>query len=154
MEIRKAKPEDLSRILEIYAGARAFMTQTGNPRQWARRNWPPETLVVRDIQLGKCHVCQEKDRILAVFYYDFGPDLDPTYRRIIGEGWNWTGPYGVVHRIAAAQGHGAGRFCLQWAMEQAGHLRIDTHLQFPAAYRSLSRPSSAPNAKAFTLRSF
>ena len=35
-----------------------------------------------------------------------------------------------------------------------GHLRINTCLQFPAAFRSLPRPSSAPNAKAFALRSF
>ena len=34
-----------------------------------------------------------------------------------------------------------------------GHLRINVYLQLPVAYRSLSRPSSAPNAKAFTLRS-
>src|SRR5665647_1499605 len=32
-----------------------------------------------------------------------------------------------------------------------GHLRIKGHLHLPAAYRSLSRPSSAPSAKAFTL---
>jgi len=32
-----------------------------------------------------------------------------------------------VHRIAAEQGHGAGRFCLRWAMEQTENLRIDTH---------------------------
>ena len=31
------------------------------------------------------------------------------------------------------------------------NLRIDTYLQFPAAYRSLSRLSSAPDAKAFSL---
>ena len=35
-----------------------------------------------------------------------------------------------------------------------GNLRIEAYLQLPAAYRSLSRPSSAPDAKAFTLRSF
>ena len=35
-----------------------------------------------------------------------------------------------------------------------GYLRINTHLQLPAAFRSLSRPSSAPSAKAFPLRSF
>ena len=35
-----------------------------------------------------------------------------------------------------------------------GYLRIKTHLQLPAAFRSLSRPSSAPSAKAFPLRSF
>ena len=35
-----------------------------------------------------------------------------------------------------------------------GNLRIKAHLQLPEAYRSLSRPSSAPDAKAFPLRSF
>ena len=35
-----------------------------------------------------------------------------------------------------------------------GYLRINTCLQFPAAFRSLPRPSSAPNAKAFALRSY
>ena len=34
-----------------------------------------------------------------------------------------------------------------------GHLRIDAYLRLPAAFRSLSRPSSAPGAKAFPLRS-
>ena len=32
-----------------------------------------------------------------------------------------------------------------------GNPRIEAYLQLPAAYRSLSRPSSAPDAKAFTL---
>ena len=34
-----------------------------------------------------------------------------------------------------------------------GNLRINAYLQLPAAYRSLSRPSSALSAKAFPLRS-
>ena len=33
-----------------------------------------------------------------------------------------------------------------------GNLRINGYLLLPAAYRSLSRPSSAPSAKAFALR--
>ena len=32
-----------------------------------------------------------------------------------------------------------------------GHLRINGYLLLPAAFRSLSRPSSAPNAKAFSI---
>ena len=32
-----------------------------------------------------------------------------------------------------------------------GNPRINAHLQLPAAYRSLSRPSSAPSAKAFPI---
>ena len=35
-----------------------------------------------------------------------------------------------------------------------GNLRIEAYLQLPEAYRSLSRPSSAPDAKAFPLRSY
>ena len=35
-----------------------------------------------------------------------------------------------------------------------GNLRIKAYLQLPAAYRSLSRPSSAPDAKAFPLCSY
>ena len=35
-----------------------------------------------------------------------------------------------------------------------GYLRINVCLQLPAAFRSLPRPSSAPDAKAFSLRSY
>ena len=41
---------------------------------------------------------------------------------------------------------------LQW-VSPFGNLRINAYLQLPEAYRSLSRPSSAPDAKAFPLRS-
>ena len=43
---------------------------------------------------------------------------------------------------------------LLWGVPPFGNLRIEAHLQLPEAYRSLSRPSSAPDAKAFPLRSF
>ena len=42
---------------------------------------------------------------------------------------------------------------LQW-VSPFGNPRIDGYLLLPEAYRSLSRPSSAPDAKAFSLRSF
>ena len=41
---------------------------------------------------------------------------------------------------------------LQW-VSPFGNPRIDGYLLLPVAYRSLSRPSSAPDAKAFPLRS-
>ena len=44
--------------------------------------------------------------------------------------------------------------CYHSRVSPFGNLRIDTYLRFPVAHRSLSRPSSAPNAKAFTLCSF
>ena len=42
---------------------------------------------------------------------------------------------------------------LQW-VSPFGNLRIEGYLHLPEAYRSLSRPSSAPDAKAFPLRSY
>ena len=42
---------------------------------------------------------------------------------------------------------------LQW-VSPFGNLRIEAYVQLPEAYRSLSRPSSAPDAKAFPLRSY
>lgn len=127
MEIRKTAVYDLETVMDIYAGAREFMVATGNPRQWAARSWPPRELILRDIERGKSYVCAKDEEILAVFFYDYGDDIDPTYRRIDDGAWLADGPYGVVHRIAARAGTGAGKFCIRWAFEQCGHLRIDTH---------------------------
>ena len=126
MEIRKATETDLNEIMEIYAEARGFMVQTGNPHQWAERCWPPEWLIRQDIEAGKSYVCQDEGSLAAVFFYDYGEGVDPCYAVIDGA-WCQDGPYGVVHRIAARAGRGAGKVCIQWAYDQCGHLRIDTH---------------------------
>ena len=42
---------------------------------------------------------------------------------------------------------------LPYRVSPFGNLRIAAYLRLPEAYRSLSRPSSAPDAKAFPLRS-
>lgn len=128
MEIRRAGKEDLDRIMEIYAYARKFMAEHGNPRQWGATNWPPEEVVRADIKSGDSYVCTFGDRVVGVFYFIHGEDIDPTYRNIEEGKWIDNGPYGVVHRIAGdGSVKGIGRFCLQWAFEQCGHLRIDTH---------------------------
>ncbi len=41
-----------------------------------------------------------------------------------------------------------------WWVPPFGNLRIEAYLQLPEAYRGSSRPSSAPSAKAFTVRPF
>ncbi len=114
--------------MAIYAHARAFMAAHGNPRQWGATGWPPEDLIRRDIAEGKSYVCVEDSRVLAVFFFDRGADIEPTYRTIDQGQWEDPTPYGVVHRIAAAEGtRGAGAFCIRWAFDQCGHLRMDTH---------------------------
>lgn len=124
MEIRIAAREDLGEILEIYAYARKFMAENGNATQWGS-TYPPTERVMQDIAEGKCHICVENDRILGVFYY---AEEDSTYAEIREGKWLDDEPYAVVHRIASAEGtRGVATFCLNWAFERAGNIRIDTH---------------------------
>lgn len=128
MFIRKSSMTDLPVIMKIYARARAFMAESGNPRQWGPNCWPPEELIRNDIAEGDSYVCEHDGEVCAVFYYVFGKDIEPTYARIDGGKWLSDEPYGVVHRIASSgKVKGAGRFCLNWVFEQCRHLRIDTH---------------------------
>lgn len=125
--IRKAALKDLDTIMSIYARARKFMKAHGNPHQWAERNWPPEELVRRDIAAGKSHVCEHAGKVVGVFYYEYGKE-DPTYVNIEEGAWESNVPYGVVHRIASdGSVPGIGSACINWAYEQCGHIRIDTH---------------------------
>ena len=127
MLIRKTRAEELERVMEVYAHARAFMAEQGNPHQWGDISWPPRDLIEQDIAAGKSYVCEHDGQIAAVFYYDFGDRVDPCYDVIEGA-WSCDGPYGVVHRIASAHiVRGAGRACIEWALEKSGYLRIDTH---------------------------
>ena len=128
MNIRKTTEKDLNRVMEIYAFAREYMAANGNPNQWGSTNWPPEDLIREDIRLGHSYVCEDEDRIVGVFYYNQGKDIEPTYRVIEDGNWANDDAYGVIHRIASdGTVKGVGRFCFDWAFEQCGHIRADTH---------------------------
>ncbi len=129
MIIRKSTAGDLDRIMQIYAHARAFMAEHGNPRQWGPNHWPPEELIRRDIREGHSYVCTGEDgRVIGTFFFIAGKDIEPTYRVITGGAWLDDSPYGVVHRLASDHSEkGIGAFCLNWAYTQCGHLRNDTH---------------------------
>lgn len=128
MLIRKTVESDFDRVMEIYAHAREFMAETGNPNQWGPTNWPPEALVHQDIATGRGYVCEHEGRVVGAFFFDCGEDIEPTYRAIEDGSWADDGPYGVVHRIASdGSVRGVGAFCIGWAFDQCGHLRIDTH---------------------------
>ena len=132
MKIRKTQAGDLEAVLGIYAQARDFMRETGNPGQWGDV-WPPKDLIQADIQQQKSYVCvqeaeetaEQAEEILAVFFLEVAED--PTYAEIYEGSWlEEHRPYGVVHRIASV-GKGAGGFCLEWALAECGNIRIDTH---------------------------
>ena len=124
MIIRKTTERDFPAICQIYADARDFMRESGNPDQW-RDEDPALEVIDRDIKAGLSYVCVQNDEIVGVFYFNIEPE--PTYRKIDGQ-WLNNEPYGVVHRIATSRSfRGAGTFCLEWCFDQCLNLRIDTH---------------------------
>ena len=128
MNIRHATDNDFTRIMEIYACAREYMASHGNPNQWGPTNWPPEDLIHDDICRKHCYVCEDDGHVIGVFFYDYGKDIESTYNTIEKGSWKNDKPYGVVHRIASdCSRKGVGSFCINWAYEQCGYIRIDTH---------------------------
>ena len=125
MEIRKANLRDIPCIMKLYEQGRKFMREQGNKSQW-EENYPSRTLIESDIAMGNSYLCLDQDSPCVVFYYREGED--PSYAYIEDGSWLDHTPYGVVHRIASSQSvRGAASYCLEWAFEQCGNLRIDTH---------------------------
>ncbi len=125
MTIRHAELADLSRLLAIYADARAYMKESGNPNQW-KDHYPPRELTEEDILARRLYVCVEGEEILGVFVFLKGPD--PTYAVIEDGEWQNELSYHVMHRVAVAKhGCGVARFCFDWCYAQGENLRIDTH---------------------------
>ena len=123
-QIRKAQWEDLSRIEEIYAYARKFMAETGNPNQWGNTT-PQTSLLEDDIQKGLLFVLVHEQRIHGVFYFYIGPD--PTYGFIEDGHWRADTPYGTIHRIAGDGSGGVLAAAVNFGKQQINHIRIDTH---------------------------
>lgn len=122
--IRRALPSDWDDMLEIYAAARRFMKQAGNPTQWGD-NFPPEELLREDIRLGRSYVYVIEGRTQAVFAMI--PGEDPTYQVIEGA-WLNDRPYCAVHRVASrGEVKGIAARVLEWCLDQCGNVRIDTH---------------------------
>lgn len=125
MKIRKTDIDDLDKVMEIYDNARIYMRENGNPDQWGN-SYPDAQLIIDDIEEGKSYVAVDEDQIVGIFYFSIGSD--PTYLSIYEGNWIDDSEYGVVHRIASASHKkGVATFCLNWAFEKCGNIRIDTH---------------------------
>ncbi len=123
-QIRKARREDLSRIEEIYAYARKFMAETGNPNQWGKTT-PPTAQLEVDISRGDLYVLIHEDIIHGVFYFYIGED--PTYGIIEDGRWRSDTPYGTIHRIAGDGSGGVLASAVSFCKTKINHIRIDTH---------------------------
>lgn len=124
MTIRKATPEDLPEILDIYRRARRFMAQNGNPTQW-KDGYPQPDLLEADIQKQQLYVILRDDHICGVFMFAHGED--PTYAHIEDGAWLSDEPYGTIHRIAGNGTGGIFRAAVDYCRGICSHLRLDTH---------------------------
>lgn len=122
--VRKAKQNDLPRILEIYASARHFMAQTGNPNQWGTTH-PPKEQLEQDIRRGDLLVVEDDRGIHGVFFFSLGED--PTYGTIEDGQWHAQRPYGTIHRIASDGSGGILGTAVAYGKVRSDYLRIDTH---------------------------
>lgn len=125
--IRHAEERDLPAILAIYAYAREFMAENGNPTQWAG-GFPPESLLRDDIAKRSLYVVtkEETERVCGVFFFAVGPD--ETYAQIEQGAWLSDGVYGTIHRVAGdGTVHGLLRQAVAYCEQYTPHLRIDTH---------------------------
>lgn len=123
-EVRPVGLQMLPRILEIYAYAREFMAQTGNPNQWGKTN-PPQSVLEADIEAGKLYGVWEGEQLHGVFFFSLGED--PTYRKIFDGAWESDAPYGTIHRVASDGSGGVFSACLAFCRSICPHIRIDTH---------------------------
>ena len=65
--------KDLDTALELYAMARQFMKDHGNPTQWGD-NHPPKEQVIDDIQTGQSYLCTE-DRPWEFSFFPWNQSL-------------------------------------------------------------------------------
>ena len=82
--IRLAVPEDFTSIMSIYAYARSFMQETGNPNQWGN-HFPPEELIHNRIRDKQLFVLEENGTLHGAFAFIIGED--PTYLQIDDGSW-------------------------------------------------------------------
>ena len=134
--VRDALPEDLVRIEEIYAYARAFMANHGNPNQWGKTN-PPHEWLVDDIEKKLLHVIEDESGIHGVFYFYIGED--PTYGEIEDGAWHSNATYGTIHRIAADGSGGILRTAVEFCKCFSNHIRIDTHEDNKIMQRAIAK---------------
>ena len=123
--IRQATSSDLSHILVIYAHARRFMAEHGNPTQWGNAR-PTEADISARIARNELFVLEDSDGIHGVFAFILGED--PTYHVIENGQWLSDAPYGTIHAVASDGSiHGFLTQIVMYCLQTIRHLRIDTH---------------------------
>lgn len=125
MIFRKSTENDTEACLEIYASAREFMRQSGNPTQWSGE-YPGREDIEKDLKLGRAFVVEDMGEVVGVCHFHVG--ADPTYEVIEGGAWLNDDDFGVIHRIAVRDRmRGVARFIYDECFKVIPNIKIDTH---------------------------
>lgn len=123
--IRKAKVNEIPKLLDIYASSKKFMHTHGNPNQW-NGAYPDKDVLLSDIEKGNLYVMTDEENGIYGCFALIGGE-DATYGYIEGK-WKDDSPYGTIHRIAkTGKKTGVMRECFEFARKMYNHLRVDTH---------------------------
>ena len=133
MKIRLATEKDLAVIMDIVGQAQEYFRSQGID-QW-QNHYPTEEVFLADMKLGESFVVEEDGRVVGTFMASFRED--PTYRVIVGGGWQYEGVYAVIHRVAMdnrVKGMGFGSRIVEFMTDRCLNreepvyvLRGDTH---------------------------
>ena len=145
---------DLPQLFELYAHARKYMAETGNPHQWPK-HYPSREILLQDMKnggyvilaetqdngkddvqdetLNECNIQNQKDSsnrekptIIGAFILEEDAH-EPAYDTIDGQ-WLNHEPYAVIHRCATLHNQkGIGQFFMDWCFEKCSNIRVDTH---------------------------
>lgn len=126
LSVRQAVAADVPALLDVFAQARRFMAENGNPTQWAD-GYPDAVLVESDVAAGHCFVV-EYDGLGVVGTFCLVEGEDPTYAVIEDGHWLDDDAYATIHRLASrGVCGGVARTAVEWSMTRCANLRIDTH---------------------------
>lgn len=126
MYVRRSNMEDIPAMMDLYAQARVFMRENGNPNQWDD-SYPSRELLEKDIAFGNSYIVEDDEKNLAATFA-FIKGEDPTYYGIENGAWLNHESYGTIHRLAGNPScHGIASGCIGWCKSQIGNLRADTH---------------------------
>ena len=126
MKIRSATHADLDVIMNIYAHARAFMREHGNPTQWGD-SYPSKELILADLEQDCVRLLVDKENAVAGVF-SFFTEGDPDYDVINNGAWLNDEPYVAIHRIASAGTHkGIFTHILNYCLNFSSNIKVDTH---------------------------
>jgi len=131
MHFKLSSRDDIPKIMTIIKQAQESFKQAGI-NQW-QNNYPNETSIQKDIELGESYVVLDNELIIGTFALSYRNES--TYDIIYDGSWLSNEHYAVIHRIAiesSYKGKGVSTLVFKevekWCLDKNIHsIKIDTH---------------------------